>query len=276
MDCLANTKFSDDHQPKSRPKFLSALLSIVLPFFQILLWLPLSISCLPFFLVGLCVWGLPPTIPFWSRIFRYFTAVFTEGKPEDNIPLTNRAIIFVSVLNVVAKIPVNGVCWFLDELLYPDYQKMDIKEPVFFLTAPRSGSIQLCQYLEEDKENFIIPKAAEAVMPYIWYWKLFVPALAKFRIKKQRSEVLSAIGAEARKRTTVNFSKAGLWDALVGMWHINVFSWYLGSSLMKWSYSYAKLEEPMDEKFYGSLLLFTNHVVKKLFIYVGNPSSACY
>ena len=55
----------------------------------------------------------------------------------------------------------------------------------------------------------------------------------------------------------------GLWDALVGMWHINVFSWYLGFSLMKWSYSYAKLEEPMDEKFYSSLLLFTNYVVKK-------------
>ena len=267
MDCLTNTKVSDDHQPK----ILSALLSIVLPFFQTLLWVPLSIPCLPFFLVGWCVWGLPPTIPVWSRIFRFFTAVFTEGKSEDNIPLTNRAIVFVSVLNIVVKIPVNGVFWFLDELLYPHYHKVDIKEPVFFLTAPRSGSTQLCQYLEDDEENFIIPKVAEAMMPYVWYWKLFVPALTKFRTKKQHSEVTSAFGAEARKRTTVNFSKAGIWDALVGMWHINIFSWYFGASFMKWSYSYAKLEESMDEKFYGSLLLFTNHVMKKVIYLRGKP-----
>ena len=40
--------------------------------------------------------------------------------------------------------------------------------------------------------------------------------LVKFRIKKQHSEVSSAIGAEARKRITVDFSKAGICDALVG------------------------------------------------------------
>ena len=126
-------------------------------------WLPLSISCLPFFLVGLSGdYHQQYIIPFCrSRIFRYFTAVFTEGKPEENIPPTNRAIIFVSVLDVVVKIPVNGVCWFLDELLYPDYHKMDIKEPVFFLTAPRSGSIQLCQYLEE--KNYISSRSSDAI-----------------------------------------------------------------------------------------------------------------
>ena len=70
-------------------------------------------------------------------------AVFTEGRPEDSIPLTNRVITFVIILNVVVKILVNGVCWFMDELLYPDYHKVDIKDPVFFMTAPRSGSTQL-------------------------------------------------------------------------------------------------------------------------------------
>ena len=243
MDCLTNTKIPDDNH---QPKFLSALMSIVFPFFQTLLCLSVSAACLPFFLVGLCVWGLPPTIPVWSRMCKYFTAVFTEGKSEDNIPFTNRAIIFVSILNVVVKIPVNGVCWFLDELLYPDYHKVDIKEPVFFLTAPRSGSTQLCQYVEDDEENFIIPKVAEAMMPYIWYWKLFVPTLARFRSKKQHSEVLTAFGVEARKRTTANFLKAGTWDGLVGIWHINIFSWFLGSSFIKWGYSYAKLEEPIN------------------------------
>ena len=42
--------------------------------------------------------------------------------------------------------------------------KVDLKEPMFFLTAPRSGSAQLCKYLESDKENFIIPTVGEALI----------------------------------------------------------------------------------------------------------------
>ena len=257
----------DNHQRK----FFSAIVSIVFTSCKTLLWVPVSTICLPFFLVASFIWGLPPTIPVWSRIFTYFKATFTEGKSEDNIPFTNRVIIFVSILNVVVKIPVNGVCWFLDELLYPDYHKVDIKNPVFFLTAPRSGSIQLSQYLEYDKENFIIPTTAEVSIPYIWYWKLFIPTLAKFGIQQPHSDIISTFGIEVKKRGTLDFGKAGPWDGLVGMWHMKTFCYYLGSSFLKWGYSYAKLEDPMDEKIYDSLLSFTSHVVRKVIYLRGKP-----
>ena len=267
------SKDPDISDENRRPKFSSAFMGIVFICCKTLLWLPVSLTCLPFFLVGLFVWGLPPTIPVWSRIFRYFTAVFTEGKSEDVIPITNRVIVFVSILNAVVKIPVNGLCWFLDEILYPDYHKVDIKEPVFFLTAPRSGSTQLCQYLEDDKENFIIPTVAEMFTPYIWYWKLFIPTLARLGIKQQiaNSDITNAFGIEVKKRATFDFGKAGPLDGLVGMWHIKQFSYFLGSSFMKWGYSYAKLEEPIDEKFYDSLLFFTSHLVRKVIHLRGNP-----
>ena len=223
------------------------------------------------FLLGWLIWGLPSTIPVWSRILRYFTAVFTEGTPEDNIPFTNRVIIFVLLLNVVVKIPVNGVCWFVDELLYPAYHKVDIKEPVFFITAPRSGSTQLCQYLEEDKENFISPTVGEAVMPYIWFWKLLLPILERLGLKQQHFEDSNPFGVEAIKRHEFHFSKTDTWDGLVSSWHISVYSWCLGSAFFKWGYSYAKLEEPIDEKFYNSFLLFTNHVMRKVMYLRGSP-----
>ena len=98
-DCLTkNPNISDDNR---RP---NAFVSIIFPCGKTLLWLPVSITCLPFFLVGLLVWGLPPTILVWSRIFTYFKAAFTEGKLEDNIPFTNRVIICVLILNVAVKI----------------------------------------------------------------------------------------------------------------------------------------------------------------------------
>ena len=270
MDCLTQyTSILDDNE---RPKLLSALMNIIFLCITTLLWLPVSLTCLPFFIFGLVVWGLPPTIPVWSRIWRYFTAVFTEGKPEDNVPFTNRVIIFVLLLNVIIKIPVNGVCWFLDELLYPAYHKVDIKDIVFFITGPRSGSTQLAHYLEDDKENFITPTAAEVLFPYIWYWKLFMPTLARFGIKQEHFESLFDIGVEVKKRHEFYFSKSTTWDGLVGgAWHINLFSWCLGSSFFNWGYSYAKLEEPVDEEFYRSLLLFTNQVVRKVFYLRGSP-----
>ena len=176
------------------------------------------------------------------------------------------------VLNVVVKIPVNGVCWFLDELLYPDYHKKEIKEPVFFATAPRSGSTQLCQYLEDDKENFVVPTVAEAMMPYIWFWKLLIPTLARLGIKQQHFEMSNPIGTEVKKRHEFSFTKTSTWDGLADVWHIKLFSWCLGISFFKWGYSYAKLEEPIDEDFYNSSVIsFTNQVMKKVIYLRGSP-----
>ena len=268
---LKPVNLSNDHQ---RPKYVSSLVHIVFLCITTTLWLPMSATCLPVFLMGVFIWGLPPTIPIWSRICKFFMAVFTEGRPEDNVPLTNRVITFVLILNVVVKIPVNGVCWFMDELLYPDYHKVDIKEPVFFMTAPRSGSTQLCQYLEDDKENFIIPTIREALFPYIWFWRLFIPISTKFGITQQKFDIsyVYGFGIEAKKRHEVNFSKAATWDTLVGTWHLKIFSFCFGASFFKWGYSYVKSDEPIDEKFYShNFLLFTNHVLKKVSYMHGCP-----
>ena len=268
MNCLTErAHIPDDNQ---RPKLSSALLNIFLSV-TTLLWIIPSTICLPVFLLGWLIWGLPPTIPIWSRVLRYFNAVFTEGTPEDNIPFTNRVIIFVLLLNVVVKIPVNGVCWFVDELLYPAYHKVDIKEPVFFITAPRSGSTQLAQYLEEDKNNFIFPTVGEAMLPYIWFWKLILPTLGRFGIKQQHFQHILPFGVDAKKHHEYNFSKTDTWDGLVYTWHISYCSWWLGSAFFTWGFSLAKLEEPIDEKLYSSFLLFTNHVMRKVMYSRGSP-----
>ena len=267
---LKHAHIPDENQ---RPKLLSALLNVFSLCLTTLLWIPPSAICLPVFLLGWLVWGLPPTIPVWSRILRYFTAVFTEGTPDDNIPFTNRVIIFVLLLNVVVKIPVNGVCWFVDELLYPAYHKVDIKEPVFFITAPRTGSTQLCQYLEEDKENFIAPTVGEVLFPYIWFWKLLLPIFIRFGIDQQHFEKLNTLGVEAQKRHEFYFTKSGSWDGLINAaWHLNLFCWCLGSSFFIWGSSNAKLEGPIDEKLHNSFLLFTNQVMRKVMYLRGSPN----
>ena len=176
------------------------------------------------------------------------------------------------LLSVVIKVPVNGVCWFLDELLYPNYHKVEIKEPVFFITAPRSGSTQLGHYIEDDKENFIIPTVAEGMLPYIWVWKLFMPMLARY------GDNYVPFGSEAKKRHEFTLVKSDSWCGTVQSWHFSFLSWSLGSAFMKWSYSYAKLEhEAIDEEFYtNTFMLFTNHVIRKVMYYRGNPKQRVF
>ena len=47
-----------------------------------------------------------------------------------------------------------GLCFRLDDLLFPDYQKQEIKRPLFILGNFRSGSTFLHRLLARDRENF--------------------------------------------------------------------------------------------------------------------------
>ena len=259
---------NDDLQPKPLP----ALMNILLWCIKTLLCLPVSVILLPLYLLGLMVWGHPPTVPLWSRFGTYMIAAFTEGKAKDNIPFTNRITLFLVLLNLLVKVPINGVCWYLDELLYPGYHKVDIQEPIFFVTSGRSGSTQLTRYLEDDKENFIAPTVLEALFPYIWYWKLINPIVTKL-LKGKSFDFSSYFGTEFNKRHNLNISKTDTWSSMVEAWHLSVFSVFLGSSFMSWGYSYAKPKDgPIDQKFFSSFLLFTNHVIRKVVYLRGKPN----
>ena len=273
MEGVKLIKITDDHR-YGGPKLTSHLVRIIFLCCNTTLWLIASATCLPFFLLGLLVWGLPPTVPLWSRICRYVTAVFTEGKPEDSVPLANRIKVFMILFDFLIKVPINGVCWFLDELLYPDYHKVDIKEPVFLITAPRSGSTQLGHYLEDDTENFIIPTVAEGMIPYIWVWKLLFPMIIQCGLKQnQLEECIVPLGVEAKKHHEFSFFKSDSWCGTVQSWNFCFLSWCFGSSFMKWGYSYAKLKhEPIDEEFYSkTFMLFTDRVLRKVIYCRGNP-----
>ena len=70
----------------------------------------------------------------------------------------------------------------------------------------------------------------------------------------------------------ISQNPASIWDSLVGgVWHINLFCCCLGSSFFNWVYSFAKLEKFIDEKFYTSFLLFTNHVMRMVIYLHGSP-----
>ena len=256
-----------------RPNLFSAFKTILLQCITMLLWIPLSLVCVPLYLPGLIIWGRPRTIPSWSRFYRYFTATWTKGKPEDSIPVTNRILIFLMILDIVIKSPVNGVCWFLDELLYHSYHNIDIKDPVFIVTAARSGSTQLEECLEDDKESFIAPTLVEGMYPYIWVWRLVPPILKTLGLDKRiEALVYSSFGEEVKKRHTINLFRSDTWENVLGSGLMIFFSQSLGCSFFKWGFIFSRLKNhPIDEEFCKCFVELNDCILKKVIYYRGTP-----
>lgn len=238
----------------------------------ILLWVPVSVACLPLYVLGLYIWGLPPIISPMSRFTKYFIAVFTKGKSEETIPFSNRVILFLVLFTILIKAPINGTLWYLDELLYPAYHKVDIRKPIFFMTGIRTGSTQLTNYLENDENSFIAPTSGEGLFPFICIWKHLLPILKRFAGNKQCTVETKLFGSEARKRHNFSLTNTETWDVIVGTWHFTYLSWYLGVGFMKWGFPLGSTTEPTDEQYLKSLYEFTDSVMKKVVYHRGRPS----
>ena len=243
----------------------------------VLLWFPMFFICLPLYLLGLSIWGMPPIISSWSRFVKYFIAAFTAGKSDDNIPFTNRVSVFLIVFTTFLKSPLTGVCWFIDELLFSKYHNVTIEEPIFFVTGWRTGSTQLAYYLEDDKANFVVPKLEELIFPFIWYWKFVVPVLNALTIGKVNTETDKSPGQpphrELDKRHSQDIQRTGSIDIIAAVWHFSLMSWYLGIDFVKWGFSFVNLiDKPTDKRFSSSLVQYCDSTVKKVLYHRGMPT----
>ena len=262
----------------SMPSIVGASKSILLQCVRTLMFLPLSLACLPLYIVGLFIWGLPPTISPWSRFYKYFIASFTEGSPEEGIPFTNRILVFIIVFDNLMKSPIRGVGWFLDEMFYPSYRKCQIKDPLFFISAARSGSTQLAGYLEDEEETFIAPMMIEAMFPYIWVWRTIVPILRMIGLKKHFESSSSLLySEELKKRHNSNLFKTETWEIALGVTHITAVSATLGATFMKWGFLNSALQDqPVDNEFCKLFIEFNDCIMKKVMYHRGLPKQRMF
>lgn len=68
------------------------------------------------------------------------------------------------LLALAVYIPLEILIWFglcLDEILFPAYRKIDIREPVFIIGNPRSGTTFLQRLMARDNQNFEVIRTWE-------------------------------------------------------------------------------------------------------------------
>ncbi len=75
---------------------------------------------------------------------------------------------------------VNWTCLLLDELFFPGYHRIDVKEPVFVVGFPRSGTTYLHRLMDSDRDQFTSLKLWEIIFAPSIIQKKFFLVLGKF------------------------------------------------------------------------------------------------
>lgn len=139
----------------------------------------LSALLLPLFALGWARFGYPPHVPQLPTAAHHLRLCITEPSSGPGRTI-DRVWIALRLAQRVLSVPIWGVAWYLDEVLFG--QRLDarsVDQPLFLLSAARSGSTQLAHYLEDDP-GLVAPVALQFAFPYLWAWIIAVPTLGWF------------------------------------------------------------------------------------------------
>ncbi len=141
-----------------------------------------------------------------------------------------------------------------DRILYPKFKKVKIKEPIFILGNPRSGTTFLHRLLAKDKDNFITMKTWEIFAAPSIMGRKIIRKLAKFdrQIGKPGRKQLEEIEYQLHKDNPMH--KTGFWQSEEDDWlflHIwsSIKAWMLSGELKQAkTYVYFNKLVPDQEK----------------------------
>ena len=137
------------------------VLSVLVPLFC------LALITAPIYALTFIFYGRPPITPTVSNLFRYTVLVFSYPHVR---PYSRMMILYV-ILRKLLLIPIFGVGWHLDEMLYGgELDKQEIISPVFLISGARSGSTTTGHLLDNDPQ-FVSPAGVMTLFPFLWLWK---------------------------------------------------------------------------------------------------------
>jgi len=109
-----------------------------------------------------------PVQPFatWAEIFIMLKSAVTQ--PHKDIPFLNQTFGFFYLFwKVFYLYPIETILWYMDDFLFPEYQNTEIKEPLFLLGQPRSGTTMFETLLSKDEERHCSMLLYEMRYPYL-------------------------------------------------------------------------------------------------------------
>jgi len=115
--------------------------------------------------------GRPPNVASAGRFLEILRLILVVH-PQPDLSLGMRLGLLLELGFRAALVGPLGLAWLLDEVLYGRaLREIQIREPIFELSAARSGSTQLAHYLEDDP-GVVGPNVIQIAFPYLWLWRL--------------------------------------------------------------------------------------------------------
>jgi hypothetical protein len=119
---------------------------------------------------------------FWKYLYKTFF-----DQKGTNYRLTTKRL-GVVLLSLGIYLPVELIVWtglVLDDLLYPDYLQIPIKEPLFIIGNPRSGTTFLHRLMARDSANFLSMRT----------WEIFgSPSISMRKVLRGTRRILKEVG----------------------------------------------------------------------------------
>jgi hypothetical protein len=202
----------------------------------------ISLLLWPVYWLGCVVWYRPPNVPYAKQVVRYLRHTWTVSPENPNLPIFGRIWLSLSILDFYIGSPMRGIAWLLDELLYGKaLNSVPVREPVFVISAGRSGSTQITRYIEED-DRLVAPNILQCMFPYLWLWQLAPKTIGRILTpEKVQQMIQTAMPSELRERHEMDPFKADTFDGAFLSFHLRRFSLYLGPDVAKEDFNMAKI-----------------------------------
>lgn len=233
----------DQPDPNKEPAVgAPALLRLPLKVFVFLLVTAIALPLWPVYWLSCLVWPRPPTAPRLSQMLRYLRLTWQIHPPAPGMTVSGRIWLTLSILQKMIATPFAGLAWQLDELLYGRaLDQTQVREPIFVVSAGRSGSTQISRYIEEDP-RLAVPNLLQCMFPYRWLWKLAPRTLGRMFTKEQVSEKIHAtMPPELLERHEADPFRADTFDGSFYSFHYYFLALILGPQVAVEDFNFARV-----------------------------------
>jgi hypothetical protein len=208
-----------DRRPAS-PAMTAAKILVRAPYVAI--YLAVTATLWPMLLVSVLIWGWPPIITRRAHAIHTLRRIWTHQPPAPGSSTLRRVWLTLTVFEKLASIPLWGLAWQLDELLYGrDLDATPITAPLLEISAGRSGSTQLARYLEDDP-HLVAPNLLQTMIPILWAWRLGAATIGRWFTEEQvRQRLLSQLNPEFIERHEADPFRTDTFDAALYTSHLN-------------------------------------------------------
>lgn len=242
-------------------KFLALCICVILmpPFW--LAYLPLRL-----------IRGKPPCVPSFRQWRRYFMQALIGKASPPGIRLSVRVRLLLELLRAGLCVPLGGLAWFLDDILYArQLRQVTIEKPLFELSAMRSGSTQLGRYLEAD-EHIITPSLLQSMFPYLWLWKLCSLTLGRVLSRQWvRQKFIASLPVAFVQRHEIDPFATDTLDIPFFTLHLNIYARAAGADFLRDDFAFGRVVAHNRHLWEEDFVAYVDGLARKTLLFAQAP-----